>query len=42
MFGNDFSASNTNSFLLRSMFFFGGPIEIDGKKYKDIFDNETE
>lgn len=42
LFGNELSKNNKNSSLIRSMFFFGGPLNIDGKRYKDLYDNEKD
>lgn len=40
LFSSDFSKDNKKTSLIRSMFTFGGPLDIDGKRYKDIFDDE--
>lgn len=40
LFGKEFKSTNKKTKLLRSVFNFGGPLKIDGKLYKNRYDNE--
>lgn len=42
LFGSDFNEDNKKTKILRSIFKFGLPLKMDGKIYKDRFDEFNE
>jgi hypothetical protein len=42
MFGRDISLTNLKTTTVRSVSYFGGPINVDGIRYKDKFDRSED